>query len=208
MVVPLYTVDTMRLATLLLLGVQGTALINVITKQGRILFTSNPAYTNDVRGTMEQYAIIRSGRGRGRSGRSTGTESGRGGYGRQNPRTELGSRKEDIQPTNSSSSSSSRVKRSLPATSANEDLTDEEAEQSTSLDTTQFGKINEEERLQKVIARAGIASRREAEKMILDGRVVVNGKLIVELGEKVKPRKDIILVDGKNVCVVEYQDST
>ena len=67
-------------------------------------------------------------------------------------------------------------------------------------DMSQFGKINEEERLQKVIARAGIASRREAEKMILDGRVVVNGKLIVELGEKVKPRKDIILVDGKKVC--------
>lgn len=188
----------MRIATLLLLGVQGTALINVITKQGRILFT-NPVYTNDVRGTTEQYAIIRSGQGRGRSGRST--ESGRGGYGQQNLRTGLGSRKEDVLPTNSSITS--RVKRSPPASSSKEDLIDDETEQSTSLDTTQFGKINEEERLQKVIARAGIASRREAEKMILDGRVVVNGKLIVELGEKVKPRKDIILVDGKNICVVE-----
>ena len=208
----------MRIASLLLLGVQGTALINVITKQGRVLF-SNPAHTHDVvRGeTMEQYAIIRSGggRGRGRSGRSTGTESGRGGYGRQNARTELGSRKEDLllptstsNSSSSSSSSSSRVKRSPTATSSNEESTDDEAEQSTNLDTTQFGKINEDERLQKVIARAGIASRREAEKMILDGRVVVNGKLVVELGEKVKPRKDIILVDGKNVCCCRHQDST
>jgi 23S rRNA pseudouridine2605 synthase len=43
------------------------------------------------------------------------------------------------------------------------------------------------ERLQKVIARAGIASRRKAEELILEGRVKVNGKVVKELGVKVSP---------------------
>ena len=62
-----------------------------------------------------------------------------------------------------------------------------------------FVKLATEERLQKVIARAGIASRREAEKLILDGRVVVNGNIITELGVKIKPGTDIITVDGKKI---------
>jgi 23S rRNA pseudouridine2605 synthase len=49
-----------------------------------------------------------------------------------------------------------------------------------------FG-VNIMERLQKVIARAGIASRRKAEELILDGRVKVNGKVVKELGTKVVP---------------------
>lgn len=67
-------------------------------------------------------------------------------------------------------------------------------------------KIGIEERLQKVISRAGIASRREAEKYIIDGRVVVNGKVITELGVKVNPRKDIIMVDGKKVNIPDSKD--
>ncbi len=51
------------------------------------------------------------------------------------------------------------------------------------------------ERLQKVIAQAGLASRRKAEEMILEKRVKVNGKLVTELGTKVSP-KDSIEVDG------------
>lgn len=51
------------------------------------------------------------------------------------------------------------------------------------------------ERLQKVIAHAGIASRRKAEELILDGRVRVNGKVVKELGVKVNP-SDKIEVDG------------
>jgi 23S rRNA pseudouridine2605 synthase len=52
-----------------------------------------------------------------------------------------------------------------------------------------------EERLQKVLARAGVASRREAEKLIAEGRVSVNGRTIREFGVKVDPRVDEIRVD-------------
>ena len=52
------------------------------------------------------------------------------------------------------------------------------------------------ERLQKIIARAGVCSRREAEKLILDGRITVDGKIIRELGAKAAPNQKI-RVDGK-----------
>src|SRR4051812_33405743 len=55
-----------------------------------------------------------------------------------------------------------------------------------SFSSIMFG-VNIMERLQKVIARAGIASRRKAEELILDGRVKVNGKVVKELGTKVVP---------------------
>lgn len=53
------------------------------------------------------------------------------------------------------------------------------------------------ERLQKLIAQAGIASRREAEKIIAAGRVTVDGKVITELGAKADPAQNKIRVDGK-----------
>jgi 23S rRNA pseudouridine2605 synthase len=52
------------------------------------------------------------------------------------------------------------------------------------------------ERLQKIIARAGISSRRAAERLISGGRVRVNGKVVTELGAKADPRKDRVEVDG------------
>jgi pseudouridine synthase len=54
-------------------------------------------------------------------------------------------------------------------------------------------------RLQKYLADAGIASRRAAEKIILEGRVQVNNKVITELGSKVDPIHDTVKVDGAPV---------
>ncbi len=53
------------------------------------------------------------------------------------------------------------------------------------------------ERLHKVLAHAGVASRRAAERMIRDRRVRVNGLLVVELGTQVDPTRDRIEVDGR-----------
>ena len=54
-----------------------------------------------------------------------------------------------------------------------------------------------DERLQKLIAAAGVASRRHAEELITAGRVTVNGKVVKELGTKADPEKDHIKVNGK-----------
>ena len=54
-----------------------------------------------------------------------------------------------------------------------------------------------EERLQKILASVGIASRRKAEQIIVEGRVTVNGKVVTELGSKADFEKDHIKVDGK-----------
>jgi 23S rRNA pseudouridine2605 synthase len=53
------------------------------------------------------------------------------------------------------------------------------------------------ERLQKIIARAGIASRRKAEELILEGRVTVNGQVVRELGVQADPASDHVKVNGK-----------
>jgi 23S rRNA pseudouridine2605 synthase len=68
------------------------------------------------------------------------------------------------------------------------------------------------ERLQKVLAHAGIASRRNAEMLILEGAVTVNGKVVTELGTRVNPINDKIKVNGKliqtdvkNIYIVFYK---
>ena len=53
------------------------------------------------------------------------------------------------------------------------------------------------ERLQKILSKAGVTSRRKAEGLILQGRVSVNGKIVRELGSKAVLGKDEICVDGK-----------
>ncbi|PZF29243.1 pseudouridine synthase [Curtobacterium sp. MCLR17_045] len=59
----------------------------------------------------------------------------------------------------------------------------------------------EGERLQKVIAAAGVASRRVAENLIVEGRVTVNGEVVDALGRRVDPEKDAISVDGVPVQI-------
>lgn len=56
-------------------------------------------------------------------------------------------------------------------------------------------------RLQKYIANAGIASRRKAEQMILDGQVAVNGQIITRLGTQIDPATDKVKVNGKLISV-------
>lgn len=54
-----------------------------------------------------------------------------------------------------------------------------------------------EERLQKILSHAGVASRRHAEQLITEGRVTVNGAVITELGSKADLERDHIKVDGR-----------
>ena len=56
-----------------------------------------------------------------------------------------------------------------------------------------------QERLQKILAHAGVASRRHAEEMIQAGRVSINGHVVTELGSKADPDTDVIKVDGKKL---------
>ena len=59
------------------------------------------------------------------------------------------------------------------------------------------------ERLQKIIAAAGIASRRKAEQLITAGRVTLNGAVVTEQGTKADPTQDKITIDGKPLAAKE-----
>jgi 23S rRNA pseudouridine2605 synthase len=59
-------------------------------------------------------------------------------------------------------------------------------------------------RLQKLLSSAGVASRRASERMILEGRVTVNGDTVRELGTKADPQKDVIKVDGRRIKTVVH----
>lgn len=56
-------------------------------------------------------------------------------------------------------------------------------------------------RLNKYLARCGVTSRRKADTYIADGRVVVNGAIVTELGTRVEPDHDVVLVDGQAVTL-------
>ena len=60
-----------------------------------------------------------------------------------------------------------------------------------------------EVRLQKFLANAGVASRRNCEKLILSGYVTVNNKIITELGTKIDEKKDIVKYKGKRINLTE-----
>src|SRR5215218_7362178 len=55
------------------------------------------------------------------------------------------------------------------------------------------------ERLQKYLARCGVASRRAAEQLMVDGAVRVNGEIVRELGTRIDPEADRIEVDGRPI---------
>jgi pseudouridine synthase len=54
-------------------------------------------------------------------------------------------------------------------------------------------------RLQKFLAHAGVASRREAERLIQEGRVELNGSVVGDLGRRLDPRRDAVRVDGRRI---------
>ena len=56
-------------------------------------------------------------------------------------------------------------------------------------------------RLQKVLAQAGVASRRAAEELIAAGRVSVDGKIVKEMGRRVDPDTAVVHVDGSRIVV-------
>jgi len=62
-----------------------------------------------------------------------------------------------------------------------------------------------EERLQKILSQAGVASRRAAEKLMLEGRVTVNGATVTELGSKADLERDHIKVDGRLIHAPKRQ---
>ena len=63
-----------------------------------------------------------------------------------------------------------------------------------------------EERLQKILAQAGLCSRREAERWILEGRVTVNGHA-ASLGDRADLRRDQIQIDGKPIGASEEKNT-
>jgi 23S rRNA pseudouridine2605 synthase len=67
-----------------------------------------------------------------------------------------------------------------------------------------MSRLMQSERLQKVLARAGVASRRAAERIIEAGRVRVDGRVVTELGTKVDPRASRVEVDGERVFAEEF----
>ena len=58
-------------------------------------------------------------------------------------------------------------------------------------------------RLQKVLAQAGVASRRAAEELIAEGRVSVDGKIVREMGRRVRPDTAVVHVDGARIVIAE-----
>ena len=65
---------------------------------------------------------------------------------------------------------------------------------------TEGRRVDETMRLQRFLARAGVASRRASEELIAEGRVSVNGSVVREMGFKVDPSRDLVTVDGRFVA--------
>ncbi|MBM3285642.1 MAG: rRNA pseudouridine synthase, partial [Candidatus Aminicenantes bacterium] len=58
-------------------------------------------------------------------------------------------------------------------------------------------------RLNKFLSQAGVASRREADRLITEGRLQVNDRPVLDLGHKIDPGRDVVLLDGRRVVKPE-----
>ncbi len=79
------------------------------------------------------------------------------------------------------------------------DENDQTPDQSPNEPRDELRSPGEGERIAKVLSRAGVASRRDAERLILEGRVAVNGEVVTRLGTAVDPAADRVDVDGRPV---------
>ncbi|MFI6286174.1 pseudouridine synthase [Streptomyces sp. NPDC051018] len=114
-------------------------------------------------------------------------------------------------PKQSPRQSSPRGGRSVPARSREYDARTEERNRERYANKPEArtpktfpGAEQEGERLQKVLARAGMGSRRACEELIDQARVEVNGRIVTEQGLRVDPQKDEIKVDGLTVATQSY----
>ncbi|RKN43725.1 pseudouridine synthase [Streptomyces hoynatensis] len=118
----------------------------------------------------------------GRTYGGKGTAAGQGGGGKRRPQAPARSREYDAQIEERNRERHEKPPVRLPRT---------------------FGEP-EGERLQKVLARAGLGSRRSCEELIEQGRVEVNGKVVTSQGRRVDPERDEIKVDGLTVAAQSY----
>ncbi|MEV4354733.1 pseudouridine synthase [Nonomuraea sp. NPDC049625] len=102
-------------------------------------------------------------------------------------------RRDDVQTIGSGSPQRDRVK------AARQPLRDRDFYPDDYTDERDTTEVPNGVRLQKVLAQAGVASRRACEEMIGDGRVTVNGQVVRRFGAKVDPATQVIHVDGKRV---------
>lgn len=79
------------------------------------------------------------------------------------------------------------------------------AQKKTKKKSTAAPKTDPRQRLQRFMASAGVASRRECEIIIEEGRVHVDGEIVVKLGTKIDPTKQIVFVDGQRIIVQDLQ---
>ncbi|QDY76076.1 pseudouridine synthase [Streptomyces qinzhouensis] len=138
----------------------------------------------------------------GGSGSADGPKKGRGSTARGGAKG--GPRQSPKQPD-------SRAGRGAPARSREYDARTEERNRERYANKPEIrtpktfpGAEQEGERLQKVLARAGMGSRRACEELIDQSRVEVNGQIVIEQGLRVDPHKDEIKVDGLTVATQSY----
>ncbi|MFG6198012.1 pseudouridine synthase [Nonomuraea sp. JJY05] len=109
------------------------------------------------------------------------------------PRTPRTPRRDDVQTIGGGSPQRDRVK------AARQPLRDRDFYPDDYTDERDTTEVPNGVRLQKVLAQAGVASRRACEEMIGDGRVTVNGQVVRRFGAKVDPAAQVIHVDGKRI---------
>ncbi|MEV4300286.1 pseudouridine synthase [Microbispora rosea] len=140
------------------------------------------------------------GGGRGRTGRDDVQTIGRLGGGRGRPGGGAGASSRGAgRPSGGFKSPGANGPASNPFKTSRQPLRDPDFYDEDYTDERDTTEVPGGERLQKVLAQAGVASRRACEEMIGDGRVTVDGQTVRRFGARVDPAKQVIHVDGKRI---------